>query len=201
MNREPSDSKPLDPVNLDGVWEAFRQAMRELIMMERYTENAEIYTYRSISDNKYHRSPFVYIDPLESDEILVQISGNVVCDPPLTTADMASLVLLGWSSPNVSAEEYLDEDGFAGMANVWRKYPNIKSVDLMARDIVIALRDVYLLAEGDLVYMSRSKQFVDHLDSLNLLKRLDASEKNENRNLFKLEMAEQLEYWEEWEDD
>lgn len=166
-------------------WNPLKEAIVHLLHRVIVLHSAEFHTYRQVSGRKPTRSPGVFLDSV-NDMIHVEISGNVICDPPLTDDDMLKLQMLGWTTPTVTAEEFLDENGFGGLPNVSRDYSPTVDFEQIADEIVAALVVSYQLHIADGFFFGWAEGIAEEIDGLGLLDRLDATEKNPKRRVFSI---------------
>ena len=166
-------------------WNPLKEVIVHLIHRVIVLHSAEFYTYRQVSNRKATRSPGVFFDASD-DLIHVEISGNVVCDPPLTQDDFIKLQILGWSTPTVTAEEFLDENGFGGLPNVSRDFSPLTDFAQIADEVVAALVMAYQLDIADNFFFGPTKGIEDEIDGLGLLERHAATDKNAKRRVFSI---------------
>ena len=166
-------------------WNPLKEVVAHLIHRVIVTNEAEFYTYRQVSARQATRSPGVFFDA--RDELVhVEISGNVVCEPPLTEDDFLKLQILGWHTPTVTAEAFLDENGFGGLPNVSRDFSPMTDFAQIADEIVAALVVAYQLQLSDSFFFGWEKGIEDEIDGLGVLKRQAATEKNTKRRVFSI---------------
>lgn len=169
-------------------WDPLKKVIVHLLHRVIALHTAELYTYRQVSERKPTRSPAVFFDAV--DEMFhIEISGNVVCDPPLTDDDMLKLKMLGWSTPTVTADEFLDENGFGGLPNVSREYSPMTDFAVIADEIVAALVVAYQLQVGDGFFFGWAEGIAEEIDGLGLLDRQAATAKNSKRRVFSIPVA------------
>lgn len=166
-------------------WDPLKKVIVHLLHRVIALHTAELYTYRQVSERRPTRSPAVFFDAV-NEMFHIEISGNVVCDPPLTDDDMLKLKMLGWSTPTVTADEFLDENGFGGLPNVSRDYSPMTDFAVIADEIVAALVVAYRLQVGDGFFFGWAKGIEDEIDGLAVLVRDQASEKNAKRRVFSI---------------
>ena len=166
-------------------WNPLKEVIVHLIHRVIVVHSAEFHTYRQVSDRKPTRSPAVYFDAA-NDMIHVEISGNVICDPPLTDDDMFKLKLLGWTTPTVTAEEFLDENGFGGLPNVSRDFSPMTDFAQIADEIVAALVVAYQLHIADGFFFGWADDIAEEIDGLGVLDRHAATAKNSKRRVFSI---------------
>ena len=164
-------------------WVPLAKAIK-YVLQKTYDEgqNFHLQTYAKAYGASPDSSP--YLQARIADNFLeMEISGNLVVDPPLTEYQIKQLGFYGWLAPEVTPEEY--SDGGSGNPNFVRYY-NIESpLHDIVEFILVTLVGIFGMTEDDFWGFENGTD-ADEVDEMNLLGRLKGSAGNPNRVIFAL---------------
>lgn len=138
---------------------------------------------------KYSLQPNMspYFQALRIEEgILVELSSNIICQPPLTADNYYEMQFLGWTAPADGPDGWVnaswDPDASQDSPNFVRTFGFDFDAELIASEILTALTSIYEITDDDYFGFGDS----DWVGSLSQLKRLPATSGNPNRDIFVL---------------
>ena len=167
---------------LDPHWEPLKTAFAGVIERTQPRGMFQVQTYASKYNCSPETSPYIQGRWGEG-ECEVELASNLMLIPPLSSVEENELEFLGWTKPEVSPREYLENR--TGNPNFVRLFgPEFNAVQI-AELIISALVIVYGVEDQD-YWGFEDLDEADYVDSLGLLVRLKSSAGNPNRVIFGL---------------
>jgi hypothetical protein len=146
----------------------------------KHEEVITIQTYLTRFGSSSKSSPYVVIVHEPDASTTIEVSGNVHVEPELSPAECEKMVSLGWAQPQAGKDE--DYGDFPNFSKNFS--PDTSSLEI-GEEILTPLLSVFLMRPYDLIGVG-NVQAAEWIDQLGLLERLDQSEGNLQRKLFKL---------------
>jgi hypothetical protein len=112
---------------LGPVWMPLVRAIRMLLNSES-GRNFHLNTYGLKYSLSPDRSPYIQATWSYDGQLQLEASGNLMCNPPLTEEQFKEMEFIGWTRPEVTAEEYRSGEGRGRNPNFVRYYdadPNL----------------------------------------------------------------------------
>jgi len=161
-------------------WEPLAQALAYVIGKTASGRTFHFQTYL----RKYGLSPDTspYLQAIIEDEFFhLEISGNLVLNPPLDEEGFSQMEFYGWQRPEASPEVY--HDNHEGNPNFVRYFSLNTPIDEVVEFLLTTLAGVFEATEDDF-YAFTNGNTANEVDGLHLLGRLKKTEANPDQVIF-----------------
>lgn len=152
--------------------------------------NWNIQTYGSRYDLDPNKSPYIQAILSEDGGLHLELSGNIHNDPPLTNSQVEQLLFVGWTPPDVEAVGEIHEEGLPGIPNFYRIFEPGWNARMVAVFALESLTSILGILESDYFNFGESWQ-PQAAAELVKLERLEKSDGNPKRSIFRLVQQEQ----------
>jgi len=174
---------------LGPVWMPLVRAIRMLLNSES-GKNFHLNTYGLKYNLSPDRSPYIQATWSYDGQLQLEASGNLMCNPPLTEEQFKEMEFIGWTRPEVTAEEYRNGEGRGRNPNFVRYYDADPNLDEVADFFLTTLTAIYGITEKDFFNFGEF-EIPDKVDALGGLVRLKRHEGNPHGAIFGLNVEEQ----------
>jgi len=161
-------------------WEPLGQVLSRLLEDVAAGEMLIISTYGRRYNFDPHSSPFVQACANGAGGTQLEIAGNLMVQPQLSSEDYATMEFYGWTLPEVSPENYATEGGNPNFVRYYN--PGFSTLEA-AEFIVTTLVGVYRFTIEDLFGFD-NPDVANFVASLNKLDRLAGGNTNPDRVIF-----------------
>ena len=165
-------------------WEPIGHVLMRLLEDVRAGHLFNVQTYVKRFSLSPYSSPYVQADVDDEGNVQLELSGNLQMNPPLSEDEYLQLEFYGWTRPEVTAEEFREEDA-DGNPNFVRFYALSDDPLEIAEFILTSLVGVFDMTEDDFWGFS-NKHTSDRVDAFKKLHRLAQSDGNPAREIFAL---------------
>jgi hypothetical protein len=150
-------------------WIGLAQATEFILAGAKRRGSCLLQTYSHKFGLSPYSSPYMQAS-WDQDELHVELSGNIICDPPLTKNQLTELEKRGWARPN---------DDCPNFERVWAA-PNLAEV---AEYVLTSMVSVMGIDDQDFFAFGNAGN-ANLVDELNKLDRLAQSKGNPGREIF-----------------
>jgi hypothetical protein len=165
-------------------WLPLVRVIRTLLNFES-GRNFHLNTYGLKYNLSPDRSPYIQATWSYGGQLQLEASGNLMCNPPLTEEQFQEMEFIGWTRPEVAAEEYRSGEGRGRNPNFVRYYDPDPNLDEVADFFLTTLTAIYGITEKDFFNFCEF-EIPDKVDALGGLVRLKKHEGNPHGAIFGL---------------
>lgn len=165
-------------------WLPLVRVIRTLLDFES-GRNFHLNTYGLKYNLSPDRSPYIQATWSYDGQLQLEASGNLMCDPPLTEEHLKEMELIGWTSPEVTPEEYRNGKAAGRNPNFVRYYDADPNLDEVANFFLTTLTAIYGITETD-YFNFGELDMPDVVDAFGGLNRLKKDQGNPNGSIFGL---------------
>ena len=148
---------------------------------DRGSTEFNIQTYGSHYGASPYRSPYIQGRRRKDGSLYVELSGNIICDPPLDEKQIEQLTWIGWLPPNESPND---------SPNFLRIFEPGWTSRMVAERIIEAWTSAMNISTADFFSFSRNRRDSDEVAKIDGLQRMGINEGNPNGEIFRIICAE-----------
>lgn len=128
-----------------------------------------------------YRSPYVQGRRLKDGSLYVELSGNIICDPPLDEKQIEQLIWIGWAPPGESPND---------SPNFLRIFEPGWTSRMVAERIIESWTSAMNISTADFFSFSRNRRDSDEVAKIDGLQRMGINEGNPYGVIFRIICAE-----------